>query len=74
MSFGIYQPALLPRQIKSLYYLKLETRKPMTWHARRAVDLYLPARVLIAPPSGDLLSFERPAWESFSLHTVQESE
>ena len=41
MSFGIYQPALLPRQIRSLYYLKLETRKPMTWHARRAVDLYL---------------------------------
>ena len=41
MSFGIYQPALLPRQIKSLYFLKMETRKPMTWHARRAVDLYL---------------------------------
>lgn len=41
MSFGLYQPALLPRQIRSLYFLKLETRKTMRWHARKAVDLYL---------------------------------
>ena len=37
----MYNPRLLPRQIRSLYFLKLETRKPMTWHARKAVDLYL---------------------------------
>lgn len=41
MRHGLYQPALLPRHIKSLYYLKLETGRPMTWHARMAVDLYL---------------------------------
>lgn len=41
MRHNLYQPALLPRHIKSLYYLKLETGRPMTWHARMAVDLYL---------------------------------
>ncbi|MCG8460921.1 MAG: hypothetical protein MI919_31945 [Holophagales bacterium] len=36
-----YSPALLPRQIRALYWLKEETRIPMTKHAQRAVDLYL---------------------------------
>ena len=37
----VYQPALLRHQIRALYFLKLETGKPMTWHARRAVEMYL---------------------------------
>ena len=37
----LYQPALLPRQIHALYLLKCASGKPMTFHARQAVDRYL---------------------------------
>lgn len=37
----MYQPALLPRQIRALYLLKTYSGEPMTRHARRAVDDYL---------------------------------
>ena len=37
----LYQPALLPRQIHALYLLKCASGKPMTYHARVAVDRYL---------------------------------
>ena len=39
----MYQPALRDDQIKSLYYLKLNRRKPMTRLLREAVDQYLQA-------------------------------
>ena len=37
----MYQPALRRDQIKSLYYLKLQHRRPMTTLLREIVDLYL---------------------------------
>ncbi len=37
----MYQPALRPDQIHSLYLLKLEQGRPMTTLAREAVDRYL---------------------------------
>ena len=37
----MYQPALRRDQIKSLYYLKLQRRIPMTRLLREAVDQYL---------------------------------
>lgn len=37
----MYQPALQPRQIKALYYLKLRTGRPMTKLVREAVEAYL---------------------------------
>ncbi len=37
----MYQPALRPEQIKALYYLKLQLRRPMTELVREAVELYL---------------------------------
>ena len=37
----MYQPALRRDQIKSLYYLKLHRRCPMTKLLREIVDLYL---------------------------------
>ena len=37
----MYQPELRPDQIKSLYYLKLQRRTPMTRLLREAVDQYL---------------------------------
>jgi hypothetical protein len=37
----MYQPALRPDQIRSLYQLKLQQRRPMTALAREAVDDYL---------------------------------
>ena len=39
----MYQPALRPDQIRRLYYLKLQRRKPMTRLLREAVDQYLQA-------------------------------
>ena len=39
----MYQPALRPDQIRWLYYLKLQRRKPMTRLLREAVDQYLQA-------------------------------
>ena len=37
----MYQPQLRPDQIKSLYYLKLQRRSPMTKLLREIVDTYL---------------------------------
>lgn len=37
----LYQPALLPHQIRALYQLKMRSGRPMTYHARRAVEAYL---------------------------------
>lgn len=37
----MYQPKLLPRQIRALYLLKLRDKKPMTRLLREAVDRYL---------------------------------
>ncbi len=37
----MYQPALQPKQIKALYYLKLKTGRPMTKLVREAVEAYL---------------------------------
>jgi hypothetical protein len=37
----MYQPALRNDQIKSLYYLKLQRKTPMTRLLREAVDQYL---------------------------------
>ena len=37
----MYQPALRPDQIRSLYQLKLQQRRPMTVLVREAVDSYL---------------------------------
>lgn len=37
----MYQPALRPDQIRSLYLLKKASRVPMTRLAREAVDAYL---------------------------------
>jgi hypothetical protein len=39
----MYQPALRHDQIKSLYYLKLHRRRPMTKLLREIVDTYLAA-------------------------------
>ena len=39
----MYQPALRCDQIKSLYYLKLQRRCPMTKLLREIVDTYLAA-------------------------------
>jgi len=39
----MYQPALRPDQVKALYYLKRQVRRPMTKLLREAVDLYLAA-------------------------------
>lgn len=37
----MYQPALDPHQIRALYVLKNIDGRPMTFHARRAIDEYL---------------------------------
>lgn len=37
----MYQPALLDRQIQALYLIKTQDGRPMTFHARTAVDEYL---------------------------------
>ena len=37
----MYQPALRPKQVKALYYLKLKTGRPMTKLIREAVEAYL---------------------------------
>ena len=37
----MYQPALQPKQIKALYYLKLKLGRPMTELVREAVETYL---------------------------------
>ena len=37
----MYQPALRQEQIKALYYLKLQIKRPMTQLIRDAVDQYL---------------------------------
>lgn len=37
----MYQPALRPRQIKALYYLKCRLGRPMTELVREAVEIYL---------------------------------
>jgi hypothetical protein len=37
----MYQPALRPDQIRSLYYLKQQRRRPITKLLREAVDQYL---------------------------------
>jgi hypothetical protein len=37
----MYQPAMRPDQVRSLYYLKLHQRRPMTLLLREAVDEYL---------------------------------
>ncbi|MGE0823233.1 MAG: hypothetical protein AB7G75_29415 [Candidatus Binatia bacterium] len=37
----MYQPALRPDQIKALYFLKVQRRRPMTKLLRDAVDAYL---------------------------------
>jgi hypothetical protein len=37
----MYQPALLPNQIRALYLIKVSDGRPMTFHARRAVDRYI---------------------------------
>ncbi len=37
----MYQPALRPDQIKTLYYLKLKLGRPMTELVREAVEVYL---------------------------------
>ena len=38
-----YQPALRPDQVRALYCLKLQRRRPMTVLIREAVDRYLQA-------------------------------
>lgn len=40
----LYQPALRPDQVKALYYLKQQRRRPMTKLLRQAVDEYLQAQ------------------------------
>ena len=37
----MYQPALRPDQIRTLYYLKLREKRPMTRLVREAVDIFL---------------------------------
>lgn len=37
----LYQPALRADQIKALYFLKVELRRPMTHLTREAVDRFL---------------------------------
>ena len=39
----MYRPALRPDQVKALYYLKRQMRRPMTRLVREAVDQYLAA-------------------------------
>ena len=39
----MYQPALRPDQVKALYFLKQQRRRPMTKLLRDAVDQYLEA-------------------------------
>ncbi len=39
----MYQPALRPDQVRALYYLKQQRRRPMTNLLREAVDQYLQA-------------------------------
>ena len=39
----MYRPALRPDQVKALYYLKRQMRRPMTKLLREAVDQYLAA-------------------------------
>ena len=39
----MYQPALRPDQVRALYYLKQQRRRPMTKLLREAVDQYLHA-------------------------------
>lgn len=50
--FRLYQPALRPDQIKALYFLKLQVRRPVTSLVREAVDRFL-AEQGTAPPAGD---------------------
>ena len=56
----MYQPALRYDQIKSLYYLKLQRRKPMTRLLREAVDQYLQAC------TGELEQFVKETEETFT--------
>ena len=37
----MYQPTLLPEQIKALYYLKQKVNRPMTHLLREALERYL---------------------------------
>ena len=37
----MYQPMLRPDQIRTLYYLKLREKRPMTRLIREAVDIFL---------------------------------
>ena len=50
--FRLYQPALRPDQIKALYFLKLQVRRPMTALVREAVDRFL-AEQGTAPPAAE---------------------
>lgn len=60
----MYQPALQRRQIRALYVLKTLDGRPMTFHARRAVDMYMKRYPEVKDAIRDLETKERTEQKS----------
>ena len=63
----MYQPAMRPDQVRSLYFLKRQRRKPMTVLVREAVDEYLQRH---GEQHGESVMMEKEAAQHVNRHPL----